>query len=51
MYVPEREDVAGRGGYGILRSFMTSNASSVTRMIGLGRMKWKKRRKITKGEE
>jgi hypothetical protein len=51
MYVPEREEVTGRGGYRIMRSFMTFNAPIVTRMIGLRRMKRKRRRKIRKGEE
>jgi hypothetical protein len=51
MYVPEREDVTGRGGCGIMRSFMTFNAPSVTRMTRLRRMKWKRRREIRKGEE
>jgi len=51
MYVPEKEEVTGRGGYGIMRSFVTCNASIVTRMMGLRRMKWKRNRKIKKVEE
>jgi uncharacterized DUF497 family protein len=50
-YVREREEVIGRGGNGIMRSVMTFNAAIVTRMISLRRMKWKRRRKIRKGEE
>jgi hypothetical protein len=51
MCVPERAGVRGRGGYGIMRSFVTCIAPIVTWMMGLRRMNWKRHRKIKKGEE
>jgi hypothetical protein len=48
MYVPKREELTGHGGNGIMRSLMTCNALTVTGMIGLRRMKWKRRRKYGK---
>jgi hypothetical protein len=48
MYVRKGEIATGPGGNGIMRSLMTCNAPTVTRMIGLRRMKRKRRRKYGK---